>query len=115
MLANIAGRCGVARIQYKWRPIFIIIAAGLFLSFLESSRSATFSANAQLTCTDSTGSLSWQPANNALTVECWFKLSIPSGTNLTEDMTILVNETSYDPGSLFAYLLRLNVTNGNVE
>jgi hypothetical protein len=33
---------------------------------------------------DKTSGLSWVPATNALTVSCWFKLSIPSNATLAE-------------------------------
>ena len=65
------------------------------LCFLASTTSAaTFHGNADLTVSDPTGALSWNSTNNALSVQCWFKISIPSGTNLTQNMVILANGTS---------------------
>jgi RHS repeat-associated protein len=77
--------------------------------------SATFPGNADLTVSDPAGSLSWNSAANALTVQCWFKISIPSGTNLTSNMAILVNNTSGPDGNPQAFLFRFNIYNGNVE
>ena len=79
-----------------------------------SSVAATFPGNADLTVPDPSGALSWNSGNAALTVQCWFKISIPSGTNLTQNMTILVNGSSGSE-SQYAYLVRFNISNGNVE
>lgn len=50
-----------------------------------------------------------------MTVECWFKLSIPSGTNLTDNMTILVNRNNGDQTSSHGYLIWFNYQTGNIE
>jgi len=86
----------------------------LFLNVIFSSTAATFPGNADLTVADPSGALSWNSSANALTVQCWFKISIPSGTNLTQNMVILVNGTSGSE-SQYAYLVRFNIANGNVE
>ena len=93
-----------------------IVSLLLFgLCFLASAtHAATFPGNADLTVSDPSGVLSWNSGNNALSVQCWFKISIPSGTNLTQNMTILVNGTSGSE-SQYAYLVRFNIANGNVE
>jgi hypothetical protein len=82
--------------------------------FAFRSMAATFPGNANLTVSDLNGGLSWNSGNAALTIQCWFKISIPSGTNLTQNMTILVNGNSGSE-SQYAYLVRFNISNGNVE
>lgn len=79
--------------------------------------SAVFPGNADLTVSDPNGILSWNAAANALTVQCWFKMSVPSGTNLTNNMAIVVNQASGSDGgsSPGAFLFRFNIYNGNVE
>lgn len=99
--------------------VFVKSIAGFFIGLLFvifnfSSFAATFSGNADLTVPDPSGALSWNSGNAALTVQCWFKISIPSGTNLTQNMTILVNGNSGSE-SQYAYLVRFNISNGNVE
>ena len=89
--------------------VWLIVLVSAFRSV-----AATFPGNADLTVSDPSGALSWNSANNALTVQCWFKISIPSGTNLTQNMVILVNGTSGSE-SQYAYLVRFNISNGNVE
>lgn len=76
---------------------------------------ASFPGNARVEISDSTGALGWAQANPALTVMCWFKIVVPSGTTLTENMTILVSRKDGDENSTYAYLLRYNVSNGCVE
>ena len=75
---------------------------------------ATFSGNAQV-YSGANSALTWDAGSSALSVSCWFKLVIPSGTNLTEDMTILVNQHGYAPNGSFAYLVRFNIGSGNIE
>jgi len=93
--------------------------AGFFIGLLFaavnfSSVAATFPGNTDLSVPDPSGALSWNSGNAALSVQCWFKISIPSGTNLTQNMTILANGNSGSE-SQFAYLVRFNISNGNVE
>ena len=78
---------------------------------------ATFSGNGYLAVGDSSGNLSWQPANpnKALTVACWFKLSVPSDKAITNDMVILANRRDADPNASSSYQLRYSVTSGNIE
>ena len=83
--------------------IAIVLLAGRSLA-------ATFSGNARVEVADSTGGLSWN--GSALSVACWFKISIPSGTNLTENMTILVNRRTGNDSSAYAYLMQFNISSG---
>ncbi len=76
---------------------------------------ALFPGNARLEVTDSTGGLSWNSSANAMIVQCWFKISIPSGTNLTENMTILVNRLTGSQADAHAYLIQFNINTGNIE
>ncbi|MSU57235.1 MAG: LamG domain-containing protein [Pedosphaera sp.] len=80
-----------------------------------SVQAATFSGNASISANDSTNALSANPANNLLTVSCWFKLVVPSGTNITENMTILMDRTDGNEAQNFSYLLRFNATTGVIE
>jgi len=74
-----------------------------------------FSGTSRLEVSDTTGALSWNTSANALSVQCWFKFSIPSGTNLTDNMTILVNRRSGSQSDPHAYLIYFNIFTGNVE
>src|ERR1051325_502802 len=75
--------------------------------------SGGFSGSADAYANDSAAT--WNTTNNALTVSCWFKLSIPSSVASSEDMTILVNQHGYSPASPFAYLIYFNISTGNIE
>ena len=98
------------------RPRFICL---LFLSLALilpcTLSAATFSGSARVEVADSTGGLSWNTGNNVLSVSCWFKMAIPSGTNLTEDMTILVNRRGGTPGDAHSYRIFFNINSGNIE
>lgn len=76
---------------------------------------AAFDGGAKVEIADATGGLSWMPANSALTVMCWFKIVVPSNKSITEDMTILVSRRDGDENSTVSYLLKYNVSTGNVE
>ncbi len=43
------------------------------------------------------------------------RLSVPSDANLTQNMTILVNRRDGDETGIYAYLLRYNIENGDIE
>ena len=79
------------------------------------SLAATFSGNAYVTASDPNGDLTWNTTTRALTISCWFRISVPSSTVISNDMTILVNRQDGDEDSPSAYLLRFNARNGNVE
>ncbi|MBI5385063.1 MAG: LysM peptidoglycan-binding domain-containing protein [Verrucomicrobia bacterium] len=78
-------------------------------------QAATFSGNARLEVPDSTGGLSWNSGVGALTVQCWFKLTIPTGTNLTENLTILANRRGGSTNDTHAYLIEFDIYTGNIE
>ena len=90
-----------------------MLAAAAVMLPCGAVNAATFSGNASLKVdTDTTQSLT--STNGIFTVSCWFRLSIPSGVNLTENMTILMDRTDGDESKNFSYLLRFT-TGGNVE
>lgn len=81
---------------------------------------ATFDGAARLSVTDTTQSLTWHAASNALTVSCWVKFSIPTGVNVTENMMILVdrNTGTWSSNQLVenhAYAIYWSSTTGNIE
>lgn len=92
----------------RWAVIVFVWLASAFLA-----AAATFNGNAHATANDPTNSLSWNAT--ALTVSCWFRISVPSGTNVENNMTLLVNRQNGDESSPYAYLIRFNVSNGNIE
>jgi len=97
------------------RCLLALAVAGAFVLSMLPARAATFPGTAYLNANDPTGELSWNTGTAAMTVECWFKISIPSGTNLTDNMTILVNRNNGDQTSSHGYLIWFNINTGNVE
>lgn len=101
------------RKNWLWR---LTMAGIVFSSLLaEIVCAASFDGTARVDVADSTGALSWNSTANAMTVSCWFKLSVPSTVTLTKNMVILANARSSNPASAFAYLIQFNITTGNVE
>jgi hypothetical protein len=96
-------------------PCIGVAAACFFASVIIQARAATFSGNASISASDPTGALSADSANNTLTVSCWFRLSIPSSTNLTENLVILMDRTDGNESANFSYQIRFNISNGNIE
>jgi RHS repeat-associated protein len=78
-----------------------------------SATAATFPGNARVEISDSAGALT--VSNNQLSVSCWFRISIPTGTNLTENMVLLANRVGGAESDQMAYLLRFNIFSGDVE
>ena len=97
------------------RAVGLLLTAFCLLHSALLCPAATFPGNARLEVTDSTGGLSWNSSANAMMVQCWFKISIPSGTNLTDNMTILVNRRTGSQSDAHAYLIQFNILSGNVE
>lgn len=89
-----------------------------FLSCLVClSRAAQFDGSGRIEIADPTGALSW-PASSptpALTVQCWFKLSLPSSVTLDKNMVILTNARSVNSAISYAYHIQFNYLTGNVE
>ncbi len=100
-------------LRQHWAGI-ATIALGLFAG-ASSSRSATFPGSARVEINDLTGSLSCSNAANAMTISCWFRISVPSGVTLVNNMVILANGKDGNEAGTYSYLLQYNVSNGNVE
>ena len=90
---------------------FLLVVA--FALLLVCARAGSFSGNSVVYADDPNAT--WNPNTAALTVSCWFKLSIPSDTILTDDMVILVNQNGYAPEKPFSYLIRYSFSSGNIE
>ena len=80
-----------------------------------SASAATFSGNANIQAGVGTTSLSAAAGVNAFTASCWFRMVIPTGTNLIDHMTILMDRTDGNEGANFSYLIRYNINNNTVE
>ena len=103
-----------ARKPSGWSLLLLSAFCLLLPSF--PSRAGLFSGNASVGITDTTGGLSWISSTNLLTVQCWFKLSIPSGVTPTANMTILVNRTSSgDTNTPHAYNLWWDYRANNIQ
>lgn len=98
------------------RPLTAIVwlAATLLVPF-RTAQAVTFPGNARIEVTDPTGALSWKTDTAGLTISCWLKIAIPTGVSLTENMTVLVDRKTGSESDVLAYLIRLNVSNGNLE
>jgi|GEM_PF-1418275 len=108
-----------AAARFERRTKLSALLAICFLSSvfcpLPSALAGSFSGNARVEISDATGGLSWSNSVNALTVQCWFKLSIPSGLNLSENMTILVNRTNGSISDPHAYHLWYDKAGRNIQ
>jgi RHS repeat-associated protein len=104
------GTLATRRVVFR---VCLLLSAFWFLT--SAVNAAIFSGNVRLEVTDPTGGLSWNSSANAMMVQCWFKISIPSGTNLTENMTILVNRRTGTQADPHAFLIQYNLQSGNVE
>lgn len=97
-------------------PNLRIYLCFVFLAMFSSiADAAVFDGHSGLTIDDSNESLSWKPANNAFSVYCWFKISVPSGEVISENMTILVDRKTGDDSSHYTYLIRYNVQYDRIE
>lgn len=87
------------------------------LAYLQATAgfAASFTNSASVTVSDPSGDLSWKPANRALTVSCWFKLTVPSDRVLSENMTILVNRQDGSENDQHSYLVQFNIQTGDIE
>jgi len=91
----------------------VLVFACLFLAL--TGNAATFSGTASISANDPLNALSADAVNNALTVSCWFRISIPSSTNLTENMILLMDRTDGNESANFSYQIRFNIYTGNIE
>ena len=102
-----------------------VLCAVLWLhSAQQSSFAATFSGNARVAVADSsTPGLSWDNTTGAqaLTVSCWFKISIPTGVSISQNMVILANRSTGTwvsnrlANDTHAYAIYYNAATGNIE
>ncbi len=76
---------------------------------------AQFDGAGRVEVSDPAGALTGNSAGTATTIECWFKLSIPSTVTLSKNMVILANARRSDPGTNCAYLIQFNIYTGNIE
>ncbi len=99
------------------RLYIILLASFLALCIADptSALAASFPGSASIEISDTSGGLSWQPAKDAVTVSCWMRMSVPSGETISKNMTVLVDRKTGDEISDYAYLVRYNVSNGNLE
>jgi RHS repeat-associated protein len=99
--------------------IFRIAIAAAFLCAvpLPVTYAAALDGSALIEIQDPSGGLSWDDGEQAkaLSISCWFKISIPSSTSISQNMTILVDRTTGDNTDTHACLIWLNVSTGNVE
>ncbi|MEO8615913.1 MAG: RHS repeat-associated core domain-containing protein, partial [Luteolibacter sp.] len=100
--------------------LFLVLASIGATNAAVFPTAASASDNVRLEVTDTTGGLSWNPpaitpAPNALTVMAWVKISIPTGTELTSDMTILGNRKTLDWNQPHAWRFYFNINTGNIE
>lgn len=96
------------------RVLILAIAALLFAFAASVSFGATFTNNASIQVTsDPTSSLT--STSGIFTVSCWFRISVPSSTTLSDNMDILMDRSDGNQGATFSYLLRYNYTNNAVE
>ena len=88
----------------------IVFTSLLVLLSAGAAFGGTFTNKASLVC-------SGDPiaGNATFTVSCWLKLSIPSDGVVSEDMTVLVNQSSLADTSHYPFLIRFNKSNGNLE
>jgi RHS repeat-associated protein len=92
----------------------------LTLLSVSSIRAATFSSS-RASVTDTSGGLSWNDAagQKALTISCWFKISLPNGGTISQPMILMANTgatwTSPNFTGNHAYALFLNPNTGNVD
>ncbi|MBI2926136.1 MAG: hypothetical protein HYY24_10565 [Verrucomicrobia bacterium] len=78
-----------------------------------TSPGATFTNKTSIKVEDPTGSLT--SSSGTFTVSCWFRISIPSNSPLTEDMVILMDRADGNEAANFSYLIRFNAMLGDVE
>ena len=76
-------------------------------------QAATFTNSASLKVDDTNNALT--STNGIFTVSCWFRLAIPSGETLADNMTIVMDRADGNTNANHSYLIRFNVTSGDIE
>lgn len=118
-LARRFARCWHSRAGQGWRCRgWVARIAGLSL-VLGAAWAADFTdpggTDPRIEIADTTGGLSWVPANNALTVSCWFKMAIPSTFTPNDKMLVAVNRRTGTESDPHAFLIQWNINTGRVE
>jgi RHS repeat-associated protein len=92
------------------------LAAFTWLLGISPLSAGTFpgSARAESTGADPNSALTWNSGTNALTIACWFKISVPSDFVLSEDMGIVANNRT-NSGNNHAYAIYLSASSANIE
>ncbi len=85
----------------------------LLLATERVSWGATFTNNASLQISDPTSSLT--ATGTTFTASCWFRISIPSGQTLSDNMDILMDRADGNESATYSYLIRYNFSDGAVE
>jgi len=96
-------------------PIWLLLSSFLILHSALPAYAATFTNNARILINDTTNGLSVNPANSQFSVSCWFRISVPSGVMLSDNIVILANRPSGTEADPHAYSIRFNPFSGNVE
>ena len=90
--------------------LWAILTACVVMAMLPS-HAALFSGSASISANDGTGALSATSANNyGQTMSCWFRISIPSSTNLTDNMTVLMDRSDGNENANYSYEVRFNLS-----
>jgi len=97
------------------RLVTHIYPAVLSCLLAQSALAVVFSGNARVEVADPNGALSWKTESGALTISCWLKIAVPTSVTLTENMTVLVDRRTGSEADALAFLIRLNISNGNLE
>lgn len=105
-------------VDWRWTGLSAaLLALSLQLLAFRPCQAVTFSGNSHIQISDTSGGLSWN--NNvgaqALTVQCWFKISIPSGVNPTENMTILINRSAATGSDKHAYFIYYDINKNSIQ
>jgi len=85
----------------------------LLLATASLSWGATFTNNASIQISDPTSSLT--ATGTTFTVSCWFRISLPSGQTVSDNMDILMDRADGNESATYSYLIRYNFSNGSVE
>ncbi len=99
-------------LHLRWRlgilALMVFLGAGV-----SAGRAATLYGTASIQAADTAGNFT--SSNGTFTVACWFRMSIPSGVTLSDNMDILMDRSDGNESANFCYLVRFNATSGNVE
>lgn len=98
-----------------------LLTLAIISLLISHARAATFNGSSRASVADTTSGLTWNDAagQKALTISCWFKISLPNGGTISNPMIIMANTNSSWTSNAFsgthAYALFLNPNTGNVD